>query len=375
MSDATTITAVDVWQVEIPLARPYHLSKVYGTLTHSVCALLRLTLAGGRYGWGEADPGGIDFDGATIESVMQDLRERAPGMIGRSVADWVGRGRGRNLHGATAAALDVACHDALGRVQDKPVYELIGQRRRDRIAVLWPTSSGSAEEDLAIIRDYQTQGFETYMLKMGDHPVDADIERARTVLSQLPRGVRIMVDANQGWQREEAQAFAKATADLPLILIEQPLGAADHEGLRRVRELAACPISVDESIRNPDDVAALLAAGAADVFSVKISKNGGLANSAAISDEISRAGKRVLMNSMIELGVTQAASLHLGCTLDNLMDCGHAYMSTLRMADDVSDFSDWIESGVARLPDRPGLGVELSMQKIQQYQVDQFHVG
>ena len=81
------------------------------------------------------------------------------------------------------------------------------------------------------------------------------------------------------------------------------------------------------------------------------------------------------MNSMIELGITQAASLQLGCTLDNLMDCGHAYMSTLRMADDVSDFSDLVVDGRARLPDAPGLGIEVSLDKIHQYQVEYFHVG
>ena len=375
MADAMNITGIDVWQVEIPLAQPYHLSKVYGTLTHAVCAIVRLTLAGGKQGWGEADPGGIRFDGATIESVMRELREQAPPMIGQSVADWVGQGRGRGLHGATTAALDVACHDALGRSQGKPVYALIGQQRRDRISVLWPTSSGSAEDDLAIIRDYQAQGFETYMLKMGDRPVAEDIERARTVLSQLRPGVRIMVDANQGWRREEALAFARATAGLPLILIEQPVDAADLEGLRQVRELASCPVSVDESIRKPDDVRTILDADAADVFSVKISKNGGLANSAAIADETALAGKRVLMNSMIELGITQAASLHLGSTLDNLMDCGHAYMSTLRMADDVTDFSDWIDHGVALLPQKPGLGINVLLDKIEQYRVEHFHVG
>ena len=81
------------------------------------------------------------------------------------------------------------------------------------------------------------------------------------------------------------------------------------------------------------------------------------------------------MNSMIELGITQAASLHLGCTLNNLVDCGHAYMSTLRMSDDVTNFSSWIKQGVAYLADAPGLGVDVSLQKIQQYQVDHFYVN
>ncbi len=165
------------------------------------------------------------------------------------------------------------------------------------------------------------------------------------------------------------------TGPLPLILIEQPVAADDYEGLQQIRSVSRCPISVDESIQKAGDTDAILNADAADIFSIKISKKGGLANSQTIAAKVSNAGKQVLMNSMIELGITQAASLHLGCTLDNLVDCGHAYMSTLRMADDITDFSDWINHGMARLPDVPGLGVNVSAEKIRQYQIGEFHVS
>ncbi len=364
-----------MWPLRIPLARPYHLSRLYGTLTHSDAVLIRLTLADGSVGWGEADPGGINFDGETLDSTTQTLRARVPEILGQSVDDWVETGKGREYQGAAAAALDVACYDALGRATQTPVCHLLGEQCQSQIPVLWPTSSGSADDDLAIIEEYHARGFNTYMLKMGDKPASEDIARINEVIPRLPEGVRVMVDANQGWEREEALAFARETASLPLILIEQPVAASDHEGLRMVREVAGCPVSVDESIQKPDETKAILEADAADIFSIKISKNGGLANSLAIAQTVRDAGKRVLMNSMIELGITQAASLHLGCTLNNLVDCGHAYMSTLRMSDDVTNFSSWIKQGVAYLADAPGLGVDVSLQKIKQYQVDHFYVN
>ena len=60
--------------------------------------------------------------------------------------------------------------------------------------------------------------------------------------------------------------------------------------------------------------------------------------------------------------------------LPHLMDCGHAYMSTLRMADDITDFSDWVKDGRVAPPDRPGLGLDVSLDKITQYQVGEAHV-
>ena len=375
MTDEMKINRVDVWPLRIPLAKPYHLSRIYGTLTHSDAVILRLTLADGSVGWGEADPGGVNFDGETLDSVTATLRERIPALIGQSVANWVETGKGRDYLGAAAAAVDVACYDALGRATQTPVWRLLGDQHHNQIPVLWPTSSGSADDDLAIINEYHARGFNTYMLKMGDKPATEDIARVNQVIPRLPKGVKVMVDANQGWERDEALAFARETASLPLILIEQPVTATDYEGLRQVREIAGCAVSVDESIQKPDEAKAILDADAADVFSIKISKNGGLANSLAIAQTVRAAGKKVLMNSMIELGITQSASLHLGCTLDNLVDCGHAYMSTLRMSDDITDFSNWVRQGVAYLADAPGLGIDVSLEKIHQYQVDHFYVN
>ena len=68
---ASQVIAYDVYRVRIPLVTPYHLSKVYGTLTHSDVLILRLQTSSGQVGWGEADPGGIRFTGDTPESTMQ----------------------------------------------------------------------------------------------------------------------------------------------------------------------------------------------------------------------------------------------------------------------------------------------------------------
>ncbi len=375
MTEQHNIVAIDIWPLKVPLAKPYHLSKLYGTLTHSDAVIIRVTLANGVVGWGEADPGGVNFDGETSESVVNSLRNRAPILLGQNVEAWVSSAAGRNYHGAAGAAMDVACYDALGRALEKPVNQFLGLLYRDRIPLLWPTSSGTAEDDLAIIAEYHPHGFNTYMLKMGDRPIADEISRVETVVSRLPTGVAVMVDANQGWTRKEAITFAEATGHLPIILIEQPVTADDYEGLQQIREVTYIPISVDESIQQVSDAGAILKAGVADVFSIKISKNGGLCNSKEIAGRVSDSGKQVLMNSMIELGITQAASLQLGCTLSNLVDCGHAYMSTLRMADDITDFSDWISNGMVKLHGAPGLGVTVSMEKINKYKTAEYHVN
>lgn len=373
MAGDMNIASVQIWPIEIPLARPYHLSAVLGTLTHSRAVIIRVTLKNGITGWGECDPH-AEFDGYTLEKACQEISDRTPGLIGQSVEDWVENMRGNAYHGTPAAAIDVACHDALGKARGVPVWQLLGERAHDSVDVLWPTSSGTADEDLVIIDERHAQGFRTYMLKMGSRPIEDEITRTREVLEAIPKGAQIMVDANQGWNREQAMIYVEGCNDMPVVLVEQPLRAEDLEGLAALRQNTRLPISVDEALLTPAMAEDIIAGDAADVFSIKISKHGGLANSVKIAKTVQNAGKRVLMNSMIELGITQAASLHLGVTLPHLMPCGHAYMSTLRMADDVTDFSDWVKNGRVSPPDRPGLGVEVSIEKIKQYQVGKAHV-
>jgi len=100
---------------------------------------------------------------------------------------------------------------------------------------------------------------------------------------------------------------------------------------------------------------------------VKISKNGGLTEGLAITKLASQHGVKIMMNSMIELGITQAAALHLGCVTPNVVDFGHAFMSVQRTTDDITDFADWKTSGTVALSDKAGLGVTVSRDKIDNY--------
>ena len=121
----------------------------------------------------------------------------------------------------------------------------------------------------------------------------------------------------------------------------------------------ALPISADESVLGLDEAAALARLGAASIFSIKSSKNGGPLRAQRIAAVADAFGIGCYMNSMLEFGVTQAASLHHAVTVRNLVDVGHAYMSTLRLAEDPTDFASFVRNGMVHLPNRAGLGVEV----------------
>jgi len=369
------IVSFDAFHISIPLVNPYHLSKVYGTQTHSDVVIIRIKTDSGEEGWGEADPGGVLFTGDTGEAVMDTIREEgAERIIGCRVDDWVENGDGLMFQGSIGAAFDVAVHDVLAKSRHQPLWALLGEKHREKIDSLWPTSSGTSEEDLKIIQPRLAEGFRTFMLKMGSLPVEKDIDRVLEVLKVLPDDVNIMVDANQGWEIEEAMTFVEGVNDMPLVLIEQPVFAENHEGLKKISNISRIPISVDESLQTVEDARKIALGRIASVFSIKVSKNGGLRAGLEIGRIAKEQDLLVMMNSMLELGITQSASLHLGCVLDCLIDCGHAYMSTLRMSDDVTDFSNFVRGGKAHLPSGTGLGIQVNESKIMKYLKEEYHV-
>jgi muconate cycloisomerase len=208
------------------------------------------------------------------------------------------------------------------------------------------------------------------MIKMGSLPISAEIQRMISARRQFKDEIALVVDPNQGWEESEALAFIEATRDFPPDLIEQPVSRWNISGLRRIRDRACCRVSADEALVTPQDAAELIRHRAADVFSIKASKNGGLVRSKQIAQTAETFGIQCLMNSMFEFGITQAALLQVGCTLPNLIEIGHAYGSVVRMSDDVTDFGQNIHGATVRVPAGKGLGVELDDEKLKKYTKD-----
>ena len=187
--------------------------------------------------------------------------------------------------------------------------------------------------------------------------------------------ISIIVDANQGWELAEALTFLEGIGDCRPDLIEQLIHRESIDGLKRFRNRSLCPLSADESLETILDASTLIREQAVDVFSLKVSKNGGLSKTKKIGETADVFGLKCLMNSMLEFGIAQAASLQVGCTLTNLVDLGHAYGSVLRLSDDVTDFGQNISHGVVTVPGGAGLGVTLDEDKLKKYAVDFLKIG
>lgn len=375
-NDMRPIAKAEVHVVEYELAHGYALS--YGMITKMRTVLLKLTDEDGVHGWGEANPQ-PPFTVESVEQVVEVLRsELVPAVFAErdpdsTRIDQILDAR-RDDHLMAKGAITMALLDIKGKRLGKPVAELLGTILHRSLPVLWPLSDQHVEDDIAIIDAKLAEGFASFMLKMGQLSIPYEIERVAALEKRYGDKVKFVADSNTGWTFEETKQFLEGVRGSRLIYLEQPINKYDIDGMSALAKTTPIPLSVDESLTGVAQAREIIAKRAARVFSIKSSKNGGPLRAKAITDLTQPAGIKVWMNSMLELGISQAASLQHGVTLENLLDFGHAYMSTLRVKGDPTNFASFVKEGIVHLPAAPGLGIEVDEEKVEAITVEKYTV-
>ena len=160
----------------------------------------------------------------------------------------------------------------------------------------------------------------------------ARVAEARSVLG--PEG-RIRIDANGGWNVDEAEHAIHALTRFDLEYVEQPCATVDELSELRTRvKYMGIPIAADESVRKASDPLAVVRAGAADVLVIKAQPLGGIT---AALEIVRDAGLPVVVSSALDTSIGISMGLHLAAAIDALdFDCGLA-TSALLTADVTTD--------------------------------------
>ena len=162
--------------------------------------------------------------------------------------------------------------------------------------------------------------------------LEDDISRVEAVRDGLGPGGRIRVDANGGWDLDQAVRAVRALSRFGLEYVEQP--CADVEDLARLRRRVDVPIAADESIRRAEDPYLVKKLEAADVAVLKAQPLGGVRPCLRLAEEL---GMDVVVSSAVETSVGLRAGIALAAALPSLpYACG---LNTLPLlgADLVSD--------------------------------------
>ena len=179
--------------------------------------------------------------------------------------------------------------------------------------------------------------FRTVKIKVAEpgQSIDDDLARIAEVRRLFPNA-RIRLDANGGYEVEQAVALGRALAEsgAPIDYLEQPVKTIGElaEVRLKLKHLGIL-VAADESVRKVSDPLAVAHAGAADILVIKAAPLGGINRALSV---IREAGLPAVISSGLETSIGISMGLHLAGALPQLdYDCGLGTAALL--ADDVCD--------------------------------------
>jgi O-succinylbenzoate synthase len=155
-----------------------------------------------------------------------------------------------------------------------------------------------------------------------------DVARVAAVREYLGPEGRIRLDANGGWNVDEAEHAIHAIAQYDLEYVEQPCATVEELADIRTRvKYMGMPIAADESVRKASDPLEVARARAADLLVIKAQPLGGIRRSLSI---VAEAALPVVVSSALETSVGISMGAYLAAALPELAyDCGLATVSLL----------------------------------------------
>ena len=366
------IERIETMLVDLPTIRPHKLSVA--TMDGQTLLLIRIQCSDGVQGIGEATTiGGLAYGGESPEGMKLAIdRYVAPLLLGQDAsrvpALMTRIGKMVKDNRFAKSAVETALLDAQGKRVGLPVSELLGGRRRDRLAVAWTLASGETAKDIAEAeRMLDQRRHKVFKLKIGAKPIHDDIAHVAAIKRALGDRAAVRVDVNMAWSETQAAWGMAALADAGCELVEQPVATA--AGLARLVRRFPLALMADESLHGPESAFELAKVAGADVFAVKVEQSGGLSNALRVAAIADAAGIELYGGTMLEGAVGTIASAHVFATFANLQ-WGTELFGPLLLTEEILveplDYSDFHLT----VPQAPGLGIALDEERVQFFRRD-----
>ncbi len=322
--------------------------------------VVEINTATGHVGYGEA-PATAVITGVTHLSLIEAIAKLiAPRLIGQEIANL---NRITQLiqsalekNSSAKAAVEIAIYDLFGQLYNAPLYKMLGGG--DPVVTTDITISVDyIDKMVADSVQAVERGFESLKIKVGKD-IGVDIERIKAIYAAVEDRALLRLDANQGWTPKQA-VYALQTledAGVKLELVEQPVKAADLDGMKYVTERVHTPIMADESVFGPTQVIELIRMRAADIINIKLMKTGGISNAIHIADIASLYGVDCMIGCMLETSISVSAAVHVAVAKANVITKVDLDGPSLCAFNPVDGGVIFNESEIS-ITDAPGLGI------------------
>ncbi len=385
------IKRIEAKWVHVPIPEEQQHVSDFGRTRSFDSTVVRVETGDGIVGYGEAkEEVGSEGNNKALTSLIND--KFAPILIGEDPRDisrlWERMYNGARAHyaldrgrvfpllgrrGITISAIsgiDIALWDILGKSLNTPVWRLLGGRCAERMPAYasggWADASNIGDQLNSYI---ERGGFKAVKMRVGvmDGTVANSVKRVRAAREGIGPDVGLMCDAHGTYSVTEAKQFCRMVEDCDLMWFEEPVTGDDKRGCAEVRASTTVSIAAGESEFNRFDFKELAELRAVDIFQPDLAICGGITEAMRISAIASAYNLRLAPHlwtgaPAFAAGMHVAAATPAGFILEYSLGANP-------LLHDLVEESFPVKDGHVDIPERPGLGITIDEDFVEQYTV------
>lgn len=356
------ITHTEIFRFSIPM-NPFVIAT--GTMDYAQNVLIKIYTDTGIYGIGECSAFPM-IVGETQETCLTMAKDFAKILLNKNPLDIPERMTELQAYAANnntiKSAFDMALFDLSAKHAGLPLYRFLGGKKRlveTDMTIGIDTPENMAQYALT----YKAQGCRIIKIKLGKD-VHSDIERVKQIREAIGDDITLRLDANQGWDFDDALYALGAMAKYNIEFCEQPMRTWFDDQLAELNINSPIKIMADESCYNHHDARRLINSKSCDYLNIKFAKSGGILEAQMIHEVALQTGVKCMIGGMLESRIAVTAKLHFALSSPNVVfyDLDSCLLGHL---------IDPVEGGLTyngffvEAPDTPGIGADADWRFLQ----------
>jgi L-alanine-DL-glutamate epimerase-like enolase superfamily enzyme len=254
------------------------------------------------------------------------------------------------------SAFDMCLYDIGAKNKNLPLYQFLGGRKKEiqtDLTIGIDTPEKMASKALKYVED----GVKIIKVKLGKNGKE-DVERIKQIRNTVGKNIILRVDANQGWNFDNALETLNSITPFNIQFCEQPMHHKNDQLLPTLKSLVSIPIMADESVFDHHDAESLIKAGGCDYINIKLAKSGGILEAIKIADTAARYNIPCMLGGMVESRLALTAKVHLAMSHENIVFYDLDTCLLGQLEDPVSDGAVY-NNYYLDLPNKVGIGADI----------------
>jgi L-alanine-DL-glutamate epimerase-like enolase superfamily enzyme len=362
-------------------------------------------VVGGNFPWNlitvETDAGVTGLGEAFNGPISEHVDYLEPGLIGENPYDverltehmtqlLSGLAGGVGYSQAAVSGIETALWDVIGKLTGLPVYQLLGGKYRDEVHVYCDCHAGDHLDtgDHKSVEAYDPEAYadaaeavvgegfdalkfdldvaagedDTATRRLSNAAVEHKVDVVEAVRERIGSDLLLAFDLHWNFSVETALRVARKLEPYDLAWLEDPVPPENADAHRRVTQGTSTPVLAGENLTRVEGFVPFLTDGAIDLAAPDIQKCGGLAEFRRIA-ALADAFDVPVTPHNVASPVGTMASVHACATVPNAFVLEY-HARDVDWWDDLHTSDPLIEDGRIRVPEKPGLGLELDLDQL-----------